>query len=68
MIALKVRDCLSDTTELLPAARLGDPGAEERLISHLYKDLRHIAHSRWRRSQPCTLLDTTALVHEAYLR
>ena len=25
-------------------------------------------HHRLRRSQPCTLLDTTALVHEAYLR
>jgi RNA polymerase sigma factor (TIGR02999 family) len=59
---------MTDTTELLSAARLGDAGAEERLISHLYTDLRHLAHSRLKRSQPCTLLDTTALVHEAYLR
>src|SRR5580700_4860304 len=27
-----------------------------------------LAHSRLRRSGPCTLLDTTVLVHEAYLR
>ena len=38
------------------------------MISHLYSDLRQLAHSRLRRSAPCTLLDTTALVHEAYLR
>jgi RNA polymerase sigma factor (TIGR02999 family) len=59
---------MTDTTELLSAAKQGDAGAEERLISHLYSDLRHLAHSRLKRSQPCTLLDTTALVHEAYLR
>ncbi|SPE41891.1 RNA polymerase sigma factor [Candidatus Sulfopaludibacter sp. SbA3] len=59
---------MTDTTELFSAARLGDPGAEAQLISHLYSDLRQLAHSRLKRSKPCTLLDTTALVHEAYLR
>ncbi|HTX38164.1 MAG TPA: ECF-type sigma factor [Bryobacteraceae bacterium] len=59
---------MTDTTQLLAAAKLGGPGAEERLIAHLYSDLWQLAHSRLRRSQPCTLLDTTALVHEAYLR
>ncbi len=59
---------MTDTTELLSAARLGDADAEARLISHLYSDLRHLAHNRLKRSKPCTLLDTTALVHEAYLR
>ena len=59
---------MSETTELLSAARQGEKGAEERLIAHLYSDLRQLAHSRLRRSKPCTLLDTTALVHEAYLR
>jgi len=33
-----------------------------------YQDLRQIAHQRLRRSQKVTLLDTTALVHESYLR
>ena len=34
----------------------------------LYKDLRQIAHSRLGRNANFTLLDTTALVHESYLR
>ena len=57
-----------DTAELLAAAKLGESGAEDRLIAHLYGDLRRLAHSRLRRARHCTLLDTTALVHEAYLR
>jgi len=59
---------MDDTTELLSAAKSGDAAAEERLIGRLYRDLRQLAHSRLKRSQPCTLLDTTSLVHEAYLR
>jgi len=55
-------------SELLSAAKLGDPAAESALFSLLYSDLRRLAHSRLRRSEPCTLLETTALVHEAYLR
>jgi RNA polymerase sigma factor (TIGR02999 family) len=57
-----------DITTLLSAARLGDGRAEAELFSVLYSDLRHLAHSRLKRSRPCTLLETTALVHEAYLR
>lgn len=59
---------MTDITGLLSAVKRGHTGAEEELFSRLYGDLRHIAHHRLRRSQPCTLLDTTALVHEAYLR
>jgi len=59
---------MTDTTELLSAAKLGDAAAEAQLISHLYSDLRQLAHSRLKRSKPSTLLETTALVHEAYLR
>lgn len=33
-----------------------------------YEDLRQIAHRRLRRNEKITLLDTTALVHESYLR
>jgi len=57
-----------EITELLSAAKAGDARAEAELFSLLYADLRKLAHSRLKRSQPCTLLDTTALVHEAYLR
>jgi RNA polymerase sigma factor (TIGR02999 family) len=59
---------MTEITQLLSAAKQGDAEAEGRLFSLLYADLRVLAHSRLKRSKPCTLLDTTALVHEAYLR
>src|SRR5437667_7594233 len=59
---------MTDMTQLIAAARAGSAHAEEQLFSLLYGELRQMAHSRLRRSKPCTLLDTTALVHEAYLR
>ena len=40
----------------------------EQLFSALYDELRRLAHARLRRSEPLTLLDTTSLVHETYLR
>lgn len=45
-------------------------GTEEtpELFSRFYKDLRQLAHARLRRNEPITLLDTTSLVHETYLR
>ncbi len=59
---------MTDITGLLAAAERGDSAAESQLFSLLYPDLRKLAHSRLRRSKSCTLLDTTGLVHEAYLR
>ena len=53
---------------LLVAVRRGDAGAVDQLFGVLYPDLRQLAHSRLRRSGHLTLLDTTGLVHEAYLR
>ena len=58
----------SNIATLLTAAKLGDSRAEGELFSVLYSDLRQLAHHRLKRSRPCTLLETTALVHEAYLR
>jgi RNA polymerase sigma factor (TIGR02999 family) len=46
----------------------GDPAAADRLFAMLYADLRQLARSRLRQSGDITLLDTTALVHESYLR
>jgi RNA polymerase sigma factor (TIGR02999 family) len=53
---------------LLAGLRRGDAGAADQLFGLLYPDLRQLAHSRLRRSGRFTLLDTTALVHESYLR
>jgi RNA polymerase sigma factor (TIGR02999 family) len=53
---------------LLAAVRRGEPAAVDQLFSLLYPDLQKMAHSRLRRSGQLTLLDTTGLVHEAFLR
>jgi RNA polymerase sigma factor (TIGR02999 family) len=53
---------------LLAAIRGGEAGAVDELFKLLYPDLRQMAHARLRRSGHLTLLDTTGLVHEAYIR
>ena len=46
-----------------------DPGdATPDLFSEMYEDLRRLAHARLQRNETITLLDTTSLVHETYLR
>jgi RNA polymerase sigma factor (TIGR02999 family) len=59
---------MSQVTVLLEAARRGDAGAMDQLFGLVYNDLHQLAHSRLRRSSALTLLDTTALVHESYLK
>jgi len=53
-------------TQESPAREWQD--ANESLFAASYSDLRRLAHSRLRVSGPNTLLDTTSLVHESYLR
>src|SRR5262245_9838911 len=55
---------------LLGMAREGQPGAFEAVFEAAYPELRSIARSRLRRAQPGggAMLETTALVHEAYLK
>ncbi|WP_158219881.1 ECF-type sigma factor [Ideonella sp. A 288] len=59
---------MSDITEWIQAAGRGDAGAIDRLYRLLYADLRQVAHAKLRRGPGPTLLDTTSLVHESYLR
>jgi RNA polymerase sigma factor (TIGR02999 family) len=59
---------MSEITLLLDSARAGDAAAIDRLFGLLYADLRQIAHAKLRRGGGPTLLETTALVHESYLR
>jgi RNA polymerase sigma factor (TIGR02999 family) len=40
----------------------------EQLFAALYPDLKRLAHARLRRNGPHTLLDTTGLVNDAYLK
>jgi RNA polymerase sigma factor (TIGR02999 family) len=55
-------------TDLIHRAQDGDQAALGRVFDLAYADLRVLARSRLRRSSRNTLLDTTALVHECFLR
>jgi RNA polymerase sigma factor (TIGR02999 family) len=46
----------------------GDEGALRDLVPLVYPELRRLAHQYMRRERPGHTLQTTALVHEAYLR
>src|ERR1700759_3573455 len=59
---------MSDITSLLKAAADGDRQAADQAFALLYADLQRLAHSRMSRSGNVTMLDTTALVHESWLR
>lgn len=58
----------ADITELLMAWGRGDQKALEELMPLVYDELRRLAHRHLRREQEGHTLETTALVHEAYLR
>lgn len=55
-------------TVLLQLAAQGEREALNRVFEALYPDLRRIAHSRLRQRSPVAHLETTALVHESFLR
>jgi RNA polymerase sigma factor (TIGR02999 family) len=57
-----------EVTALLSAWRGGDTNALERLIPIVYQDLRRVAARCMRSEKSGHTLQTTALVHEAYLR
>ena len=57
-----------DVTRLLRAWSDGDDDAFDALVPLVYDDLRHIARQHLRRRGGGLTLDTTALVHEAWLR
>ena len=57
-----------EVTELLVAWGNGDQHALEDLMPLVYRELRRLAHGRLGRERPDHTLQTTALVHEAYLR
>jgi RNA polymerase sigma factor (TIGR02999 family) len=55
-------------TVLLPRMQGGDRAARDAVFDAAYQELRRLAHSRLRDGGRNTVLDTTALVHESYLR
>lgn len=54
--------------ELLTAATAGKPAASARLFETVYTDLKRLAHGRLLHGGRIEGLDTTALVHESFLR
>jgi RNA polymerase sigma factor (TIGR02999 family) len=57
-----------EVTRLLEAAVAGDSAALDRLMPLLYEDLRRVAHRQLDREGGGHTLQTTALIHEAYLK
>lgn len=61
-------DRKGEVTRLLCELAEGDASAFDQLIPLVYDDLRVIAHHHMQRHGSAITLNTTALVHEAYLR
>jgi RNA polymerase sigma factor (TIGR02999 family) len=59
---------MTDVTNLLRKAAENDQSALNGLFELLYSDIHRMARARLRDNGPMTLLDTTSLAHEAYLR
>jgi RNA polymerase sigma factor (TIGR02999 family) len=57
-----------DVTLLLQAYQAGDKAAFDRLVPLVYDELRRMARRHLRRGARGATLDTTGLVHEAYLK
>jgi RNA polymerase sigma factor (TIGR02999 family) len=57
-----------EITRLLVAHRDGDGTALDRLLPLVYRDLQQLARRQLKGGRPGATLDTTSLVHEAYLK
>lgn len=58
----------ADVTKLLQAWHAGDQAALAQLTEQVYAELHRIAHRHMRGERKADTLQTTALIHEAYLR
>jgi RNA polymerase sigma factor (TIGR02999 family) len=59
---------MTQITQLLERVRSGDVGARDELFEVAYEELRRLARSRLRGGGRNTVLETTSLVHECYMR
>jgi RNA polymerase sigma factor (TIGR02999 family) len=59
---------MGEATRILSAMEQGDPHAASQLLPLVYDELRKLAAYRLAHQTPGQTLQTTALVHEAYLR
>lgn len=58
----------NNLSELLAAVDREEPGALEALVEALYPDLKRLAHFQLASERPDHTLNTTAIVHEAFVR
>ena len=66
--ALKMKAMAAEITALLQQVRLGDSDALKSLIPLVYSELKKLASAHLRRERQGAPLQTTELVHEAFLR
>jgi RNA polymerase sigma factor (TIGR02999 family) len=59
---------MSDVTQVPSALKHGGPGASEQLLPLVYDELHRLAAAKLANEPSGHTLDTTALVHEAYLK
>jgi len=59
---------MHDVTQILSQIEAGDPSAAEKLLPLVYEELRRLAKARMENERADHTLQSTALVHEAYLR
>ena len=59
---------MGDVTTILGQLENRDPGASDQLFAIVYDELRRLAAAKLAHEKPGQTLQTTALVHEAYLR
>jgi RNA polymerase sigma factor (TIGR02999 family) len=59
---------MSEVTRILSAIERGEPDAAEQLLPLVYEELRALAASKLAHEKSGQTLQSTALVHEAYLR
>jgi len=57
-----------DITQLLAAARGGNAGALDQVFALVYDEVRRLAHAQIARTGRSPTLNTTAVVHEAYIK
>jgi hypothetical protein len=59
---------MSNISRVLSAIEQGDPKAASDLLPLVYDELRKLAAARLAEEKPGQTLQSTALVHEAYIR
>ena len=59
---------MTDVTQILSQIEQGDPSAAEQLLPVVYEELRKLAAAKMAQEKPGQTLQSTGLVHEAYMR